>query len=69
VAEILFATEHVLGENGAVGSLQYSPTEGFAPLREAFAAESRERGIKCFADDFLITTGSQQTLDLAGRFF
>lgn len=69
VAEILSATERVLGESGAAGSLQYSPTEGFPPLREAFAAESRERGIECSADNILITTGSQQSLDLAGKIF
>jgi 2-aminoadipate transaminase len=69
VAEILSAAERVLGEGNAAGSLQYSPTEGFAPLREAFAAESRERGIDCSADDILITTGSQQPLDLVGKIF
>jgi 2-aminoadipate transaminase len=68
VADILAATERVLRETGA-SALQYSPTEGFAPLRETFAAESRERGIGCCADDILITTGSQQPLDLAGKIF
>jgi len=69
VADILSAAERVLGESGAAGSLQYSPTEGFAPLREVFAAESGRRGIDCSADDVLITTGSQQPLDLAGKIF
>ena len=69
VAGILTATERVLGESGAASSLQYSPTEGFAPLREAFAAESRNRGIDCRADEILVTTGSQQPLDLAGKIF
>jgi 2-aminoadipate transaminase len=68
VDDILSATERVLADNGAAG-LQYSPTEGYAPLREAFAAESRTRGIACTADDILITTGSQQPLDLAGKIF
>jgi len=58
----------VLRETGA-GALQYSPSEGFAPLREVFAAESRKRGIDCSADDILIMTGSQQPLDLAGKIF
>ena len=69
VADILSATARVLGESGAASSLQYSPTEGFAPLREAFAADCRKRGIDCRAEDILITTGSQQPLDLAGKIF
>jgi 2-aminoadipate transaminase len=68
VADVLCATERVLGETGAA-ALQYSPSEGFAPLREVFAAESRTRGIDCTAEDILITTGSQQPLDLAGKIF
>ena len=68
VDHILAATERVLRETGA-GALQYSPSEGFAPLREVFAAESRKRGIDCSADDILIMTGSQQPLDLAGKIF
>ena len=68
VDDILRATERVLRETGA-GALQYSPSEGFAPLREVFAAESRKRGIDCSADDILIMTGSQQPLDLAGKIF
>jgi 2-aminoadipate transaminase len=68
VDDILCAAERVLKESGP-GALQYSPTEGFPPLREAFAAESRKRGIDCTAEDILITTGSQQPLDLAGKIF
>jgi 2-aminoadipate transaminase len=62
------AAERVLREGGP-GALQYGPSEGFAPLRECFAAESRKRGIRCTADDILITTGSQQPLDLVGKIF
>lgn len=69
VADILTATERVMSERGAAASLQYSPTEGYQPLREAFASESRKRGIRCSADDILVTTGSQQPLDLAGKIF
>jgi 2-aminoadipate transaminase len=68
VEDVLAATERVLRETGP-SALQYSPTEGFAPLREQCAAISRERGIHCSADDILITTGSQQPLDLAGKIF
>ena len=65
---ILSATERVLRETGAA-ALQYSPSEGFAPLREVFAAESRKRGIDCSEDDILIMTGSKQPLDLDGKIF
>jgi 2-aminoadipate transaminase len=68
VDDVLRATELVLSEMGA-SALQYSPSEGFAPLREVFAAESRKRGIDCSADDILIMTGSQQPLDLMGKIF
>ena len=68
VAEVSAAAERVLRESGAA-ALQYGPSEGFAPLRECFAAESRRRGIDCTAEDILITTGSQQPLDLAGKIF
>jgi 2-aminoadipate transaminase len=68
VDDVLAATEHVLRETGSA-ALQYSTTEGFAPLREQLAAISQARGIACTADDILITTGSQQPLDLAGKLF
>jgi 2-aminoadipate transaminase len=68
VDNVLSATERVLHETGA-SALQYSPTEGFAPLREKIAAESRKRGIDCSAEDILITTGSQQPLDLTGKIY
>jgi 2-aminoadipate transaminase len=68
VDDILRATERVLHETGA-SALQYSASEGFAPLRESLAAESRKRGIDCCAEDILITTGSQQALDLIGKIF
>ncbi|MGB7987283.1 MAG: PLP-dependent aminotransferase family protein, partial [Terracidiphilus sp.] len=58
----------VLREGGP-GALQYGPSEGFAPLRECCAEESRRRGIRCTADDILITTGSQQPLDLVSKIF
>jgi 2-aminoadipate transaminase len=68
VDDVLCATGRVLREGGAA-ALQYGPSEGFSPLRERFAADSRQRGIDCTAEDILITTGSQQSLDLAGKIF
>ncbi|MDY0331344.1 MAG: PLP-dependent aminotransferase family protein [Thiomonas sp.] len=51
----------------AQGALQYGPSEGIAPLREWVAAQLREQGIAAQADEVLITSGSQQGLDLVGR--
>jgi len=51
----------------AQGALQYGPSEGIAPLREWVAAQLRAQGIAAQADEVLITSGSQQGLDLVGR--
>jgi 2-aminoadipate transaminase len=68
VEDVLTATERVLRGKGA-SALQYGATEGAAPLRDTLAAEMRLRGIRCAAEDVLVTTGSQQALDLVGRVF
>lgn len=47
---------------------QYSSTEGYKPLREWVAKRYRdEYQMDVTADDILITTGSQQALDLMGK--
>ena len=51
------------------GALQYSTTEGYRPLREWIAARMRCRGIDATADRVLITSGSQQGIDLVSRIF
>ena len=48
---------------------QYGMSEGEPALREAIAAEARERGVTCSAEQVLIVSGSQQTLDLAAKLF
>nr|MBF0684532.1 PLP-dependent aminotransferase family protein [Pseudomonas sp.] len=48
---------------------QYGMSEGEPALREAIAAEARERGLACTAEQVLIVSGSQQTLDLAAKLF
>ena len=48
-------------------ALQYAASEGFAPLREWVAAELASHGMTVAASQVLITTGSQQGLDLVGK--
>jgi 2-aminoadipate transaminase len=47
--------------------LQYGPTRGIRPLLEAIAAIEEQRGIHESVDRLLVTTGSQQGLDLVTR--
>ncbi|HTG17612.1 MAG TPA: PLP-dependent aminotransferase family protein [Blastocatellia bacterium] len=68
VREIARAHAQVFDEDGPA-ALQYSTTEGWRPLREWIAARMRKRGIAADADRVLITTGSQQGIDLAGKVF
>src|SRR6188474_1329890 len=48
-------------------TLQYGPTRGYGPLLEAVAGLSAERGIRATGDQLLITSGSQQGIDLIAR--
>jgi 2-aminoadipate transaminase len=48
-------------------ALQYGPTRGYAPLLETIVDILRERDIRVTTDQLLITTGSQQGLDLIAR--
>ncbi len=60
------ATERVLRDTPRE-ALQYAASEGFAPLREWVAAEMGTHGLKVEPTQVLITTGSQQGLDLVGK--
>jgi 2-aminoadipate transaminase len=61
------ATEKVLREHPRE-ALQYAASEGFAPLREWVAAHlAAQHGMRVSAAQVLITTGSQQGLDLAAK--
>ncbi len=67
IRELEQATARVLEEYGQQ-ALQYSTTEGHFPLRQKLAERMGVRwGIHATADDVLITTGSQQGLDLTGK--
>jgi 2-aminoadipate transaminase len=48
-------------------ALQYGATEGLPALREASAAVLRSRGLRAEGAEVLITTGSQQGIDLLAR--
>ena len=48
-------------------ALQYAASEGFGPLREWVAAHLAAQGMRVQPDEVLITTGSQQGLDLIGK--
>jgi len=68
VSEVAEAAQKVLGECG-YAALQYATTEGHPPLREYIAKRYAEKGLKVSPEEILITTGSQQGLDLAGKVF
>ncbi len=48
-------------------SLQYSATEGYPPLREMVARHTERYGIAARPENVLITSGSQQALDLIAK--
>ncbi len=48
-------------------ALQYGATEGYEPLREMVARHIARYGIKAKSENVLITSGSQQALDLIGK--
>ena len=68
VREIEEACNYLLREESKF-ALQYSATEGYRPLREFLAESMAKYGIHHSADNILITTGSQQALDLIGKVF
>ena len=68
-AELETAFTRVLRERGGT-ALQYGSSEGYRPLREFVCAERlAPLGIEAVADEILITSGSQQALDLVARVF
>ena len=59
------AGELLTGEDSSV--LQYGPTRGYRPLLEAILGVLNVRGIKASLEELIITSGSQQGLDLIAR--
>lgn len=64
--EISAAGEQAVAE-APLAALQYGPTEGFAPLRELVAGWLGRLGVAAPPDQILVTSGSQQGLDMLGR--
>ncbi len=60
------ACRRVLELNGHQ-ALQYGASEGYEPLREMIAHNISRYGIRAKAENVLITSGSQQALDLIGK--
>jgi 2-aminoadipate transaminase len=60
------ATARVLADTPRE-ALQYAASEGYGPLREWVAGELACHGMRVDAAQVLITTGSQQGLDLVGK--
>lgn len=67
--EFLEASARVLNAPNGALALQYGPTEGYRPLREMIARHTSRYGIQVNADNIMITSGSQQALDLLGKIF
>lgn len=68
VAEFQEACNQVL-KNAGSQALQYGPTEGYLPLREMIARHTSRYGIQITPNNVLLTSGSQQALDLLGKIF
>jgi 2-aminoadipate transaminase len=64
--EMREACDRVLREFGSL-ALQYGSTEGFRPLREMIVRHTARYGIQVTPENVLITSGSQQALDLLGK--
>ncbi|KWT85163.1 Aspartate aminotransferase (AspB-4) [Variovorax sp. WDL1] len=49
------------------GALQYGATEGYDPLRAQLSVFMKGKGVEVAPDGLIVTTGSQQALDLLGK--
>ena len=67
--ELSISCERIIKEHKD-RAFQYATTEGYLPLREYIAGRYKKRfGLSFDAEDIIITTGSQQALDLIGKTF
>ncbi len=68
IKEMQEVCKTVLKEHGKI-ALQYGPTEGLRSLRITLANRANREGMSATSDNVLITSGSQQGLDVLGRVF
>ena len=68
MGEIKLIVAEILEEKGAA-ALQYAPTEGIDELRGEIARFMTKRGLKAKAENVLVTSGSQEALELIARVF
>lgn len=68
IEKIAEACQYVL-HNLSATALQYGSTEGYLPLREMIVRHSERFDLHVRPDNILITSGSQQALDLLGKIF
>jgi DNA-binding transcriptional MocR family regulator len=66
VEEMINITSKVLLKNGTK-ALQYGPTEGYPPLREAICRRMEKIHVNMAPDNILITSGSQQDIHKSRR--
>jgi 2-aminoadipate transaminase len=67
VSDLKLSTQKLFEKFGTA-ALQYSNSEGFYPLREYIAGYYKKRhGLSISPEHILITSGSQQALDLLGK--
>ena len=70
VQAIESAHRRILGDPArAAVALQYSPSEGYRPLRQWIADYMTTLAAPCTAEHILITSGSQQALDFIAKLF
>lgn len=68
VEAIRTAQDEILSDSKlAAQALQYSISEGYAPLRAWIVEFMGKNGVPCTLDNVLITCGSQQALDFIGK--
>jgi DNA-binding transcriptional MocR family regulator len=60
------ASQKALAEEPG-GALQYGATEGYEPLRTQLSAFMGTKGVEVDPSGLIVTTGSQQALDLLGK--
>lgn len=68
LAKLANSAQQLVLEHGEQ-AMQYGGGQGWAPLREAITEVMAEEGIHANPDNVVITTGSQQALDLVTQLF